>query len=506
MTNTFKSSVLKKILIFLLILLPLSGSMKAFAADAPKREFRGAWLHLIGQSQWRSKSPEQQREYIRDQFDKLQEAGINAIIFQVRPTADAVYISDIEPWSQWLTGSRGKAPSPLWDPLEFAVEEAHKRGMELHAWLNPYRVTSSANDVLPADHISKKHPERFFRYDGKILFDPAYQENRDYICRIVDDILTRYDVDGIHIDDYFYPYPAAGKSIPDDASYAKFGKGMNRGDWRRHNVDLLVEQLHKTIKDRKPWVRFGVSPFGIWRNKKSDPRGSDSNGLENYDSLYADILLWAEKGWVDYLSPQLYWELDKKVAPSRSLAKWWSDNSSGVDIYIGQDLRLTMNTPDTRAGRKNELATKIEISRTLPDVKGAIWFHGYWLAENYKGAREAMALDHYATLALPPVYGDKNKAPRQVRDIRIENKDGENFLVWEAPQKKHSQESETDVVKYAVYEFFSGETQDINDPQTIIAITPMRRVLLSDDKGVTYAVTAIDRMNRESEPIFLYNK
>ena len=504
MRNTRRKHTLRKILFITMLL--LACFVSARAADAPKREFRGAWLHLIGQTQWMNKTPEQQREYIRDQFDKLQEAGINAVIFQVRPSADAAYKSGLEPWSQWLTGKRGKAPSPVWDPLEFAVEEAHKRGMELHAWLNPYRVTSSPKEILPENHISRKYPERFFRYDGKILFDPAYQENRDFICEVVDDILTRYDVDGIHIDDYFYPYPAGGKAIPDDSSYAKFGKGMNRGDWRRENVNLLIEQLHKTIKERKPWVRFGVSPFGIWRNKKSDPRGSDSNGLENYDSLYADILLWARKGWVDYLSPQLYWELDKKVAPSRSLAKWWSDNSSGVDIYIGQDLRLTMNTPDTRANRPNELATKIEISRTLPDVKGAIWFHGYWLTGNYKGAHDAMAMNHYSSLALPPVYGDPAKSPRTIEDIKIEKRDGKEFLVWKAPGKHHK-ESESDVVKYVVYEFFPGETQDINDPQTIIAVTPLTRVLIPDDtEGATFAVTAVDRMNRESDPIFLYDK
>ena len=447
------------------------------------------------------------KEYIADQIDRLHRAGCNAVIFQVRPTADAAYISDIEPWSSWITGKRGKAPVPLWDPLEFAIEEAHKRGMELHAWLNPYRVTSSPKEVLPADHISKKYPERFFKYDGKIFFDPAYQENRDYICEVVRDITDRYDVDAIHIDDYFYPYPVAGKSIPDDASYAKFGNGMNRGDWRRENVNKLIEQLYSTIKDVKPWVRFGISPFGIWRNKKEDPRGSQSNGFTNYDGLYADVLLWAKNGWVDYLSPQLYWELDKTVAPSRGLAKWWSENVHGVDVYIGQDLRLTMNTPDTKAGKPNELYTKIKLSRELPNTKGAIWFHGYWLTDNYKGAHDQIANNYYSTLALPPAYGDLKKKPQQVKDIKIvRDKEGKNILEWKAPGKGHH-ESETDVVRYVVYEFFEGEEQDITNPQTIIAITPDTAVILPGvNEGNTYAVTALDRMNRESAPIYLYNK
>ncbi len=194
------------------------------------------------------------------------------------------------------------------------IDEAHARGMELHAWLNPYRVTTSANQELPINHIFYKHPERFVEYGSKLYFDPGWPENIDFISNVVKDIITRYDVDAIHMDDYFYPYPVAGVDFPDDYSYAAHGKGMDRGDWRRQNVDKLIEKLHVTIMENKPWVRFGISPFGIWRNKKSDPRGSDTNGLQNYDALFADVLLWTEKGWVDYMMPQLYWELEHKLA------------------------------------------------------------------------------------------------------------------------------------------------------------------------------------------------
>lgn len=472
-------------------------------AENPKREFRGAWLHVIGQSQWQNKTTEQAKSYIRDQFDKLQAAGCNAIIFQVRPTADAVYVSELEPWSAWLTGQRGKAPSPLWDPMAYAIEEAHSRGMEFHAWLNPYRVTSTAKETLPADHPSNKHPERFFRYNGQVLFDPAYQENRDFICEIITDILDRYDVDAIHIDDYFYPYPVAGKAIPDDASFAKFGNGKNRGDWRRHNVDLLIRQMHRTIKDKKPWVRFGVSPFGIWRNKKNDPRGSDSNGLQNYDDLYADVILWAEKGWIDYLAPQLYWNLDTQAAPSRKLAQWWNDHSYGVDVYIGQDVKRTMDVADPGNRDRNELDTKVRLSRKLPNIKGNVWWHGYWVTGNYKGASDSLALKYQSTIALPPVYGDKDKSPKTINDLKLERKGNETWLVWNAPHNSRTPH-ETDVVKYVVYEFFPGESLDIEDAQTIIAMTPYTRVRVDGDKGVTYAVTSLDRMNRESKPVFIY--
>ncbi len=478
----------------------------AYAQSAnPKREFRGAWLHVIGQSQWQDKTTEQAKAYIRDQFDKLQNAGCNVVIFQVRPTADAMYKSELEPWTSWLTGKRGKAPSPMWDPMEYAIEEAHRRGMEFHAWLNPYRVTSTAKEVLPASHMSNKHPERFFRYNGQVLFDPAYQENRDFICEVIGDILDRYDVDGIHIDDYFYPYPVKGKPIPDDKSYARFGKGMNRGDWRRHNVDLLIEQIHTTIKDKKPWVRFGVSPFGIWRNKTSDRRGSESSGLQNYDDLYADVLLWDRNGWVDYLVPQLYWNLDTKAAPSRKLVQWWNDNVHNSDLYIGQDVQRTMSVPDPGNKDRNELDTKVRMTRRLPNVKGNVWWHGYWVTGNYKGAADSLAMKYQSTIALPPAYGDTGKRPRGVTDLKIERDGKDTYLIWKAPRNGHTAD-ERDVVKYVVYEFFPGETQDLDDPQAIVAMTPMTRVKVDPERGLTFAITALDRMNRESEPIFIYNK
>lgn len=498
---------IKKIIKNLVCLSLLFGYCGVCQSQNPKREFRGAWLHVIGQSQWQQKNTAQAKKYIEDQFDKLQEAGCNAVIFQVRPTADAVYKSEIEPWSSWLTGKRGKAPSPEWDPMEFAIEEAHKRGMEFHAWLNPYRVTSDAKEILPNDHLSKKEPHRFVKFNGQTFFDPAYKENRDHICEIVKDIVARYDVDGIHIDDYFYPYPANGKKFQaDDESYRKFGNGMNRQDWRRNNVDLLIEQLYTTIKSEKPWVRFGVSPFGIWRNKSSDSRGSNSSGLQNYDDLYADVLLWAKNGWVDYLAPQLYWTLDMKAAPSRHLAQWWNDNSHGVDVYIGQDVQRTMSNADPGNNDKNELDTKVKLSRKLPNVQGNVWWHGYWVTDNYKGIADSLALKYQSTLALPPVYGDKTLKPEKVNDLKLVKENGKTYLTWNGV-RNGAKEKETDVVKYVVYQYFPIEKIDLDDSQTIIAITPMTKVLVADENdkigGSTFVVTTVDRMNRESDPVIV---
>lgn len=481
----------------------------AMASVGPKREFRGAWLHVIGQSQYMNMSPTKQREYLSSQLDRFQSAGCNAVIFQIRPTADALYKSDIEPWSCWLTGKRGKAPDPVWDPLQYMVDETHKRGMELHAWLNPYRVTSSAKEVLPADHLVNREPSRFVKFNGQTFFDPAYEENRQYIANVVADIVSRYDIDAIHFDDYFYPYPAGAKKFDaDGASYAKYGKGRDKGDWRRENVDRLIELVSATIKDIKPWVRFGISPFGIWRNKSSDPRGSESGGLQNYDDLYADVLLWARNGWIDYLAPQLYWTLDLKVAPTRKLARWWSENTpAGCDLYIGYDVKRTMDNP---AGNdRNELAAKVDLSRSLPGVKGNVWWHGYWVTENYKGALDSLASDHQASLALPPAYGDEGRRPDKVKNLRAGMIDDVRVITWDYPEsfagfdspRPPARQSDTDPVKFVVYEFFKGEEINLDDPQAIIAVTPRNAVRMdSAEEGTVFIVTALDRMNRESEP------
>lgn len=453
---------------------------------APKREFRGAWLHVIGQTQWRNKTVEQQKAYIREQLDKLKDAGCNAAIFQVRPHADALYISELEPWSEWLTGKRGKAPDPMYDPLQYAIEQAHERGMELHAWLNPYRVTPG-NETLPADHLSKKHPERFFKFDNKVFFDPAYQENRDFICEVIDDIVKRYDVDAIHIDDYFYPYPASNgaRFNNDDASYKKFGNGMNRADWRRHNVDLLIEQIHKTIKDRKPWVRFGVSPFGIWRNKKTDPRGSDTNGLQNYDALYADVLLWEEKGWIDYLLPQLYWDLGHKSASYLVLVDWWNRNAGTKrHLYIGQDAERTMKSA--------ELRRKVELTRSAERVRGNCWWSGYSVTANKGGVADSLAASYQSVPALVPSYPwISGERPAAVSGLKAEHR----RLSWkEAGQRGRA----SDAVRYAVYRFDSKKDVDTERDGALVAVVGKPEYEASG-AGV-YVVTALSRVNIESEP------
>ena len=481
------------------ILLIAAMSLAAFApvqSANPKHEFRGAWLHTVHQGQYAKMTTAETKNYLEDQLDKLKAAGCNAVVFQVRPSADALYDSELEPWSRFLTGTAGKAPEPYWDPLEFMVEQSHARGMELHAWLNPYRVTSSNNEKLAPDHIYHKHPERFVKYDGKLYFDPGLPENREFIERVVEDIISRYDVDAIHMDDYFYPYPVKGKDFPDSKSYAEYGNGMDRGDWRRQNVNLLIEGLHETIAATKPWVRLGISPFGIWRNKSSDPKGSDTNGLQNYDELYADVLLWTEKGWVDYMLPQLYWTLEKKVASSEKLAYWWNDNANGRHMYIGQSIGATMDTPDLAPSKNpTQLDHKIRLSRELPNIQGNCWWPGYMITSNYKGIADSLAVNQQSTVALVPSYPwIDSVAPDEVSGLRAEGR----VIKWQAP--------ETDDVMqqaraYGVYCFGKDEEADLENASSIVCVTYSPEYVIPDDKDgeYRYVVTVLDRANNESK-------
>lgn len=465
-------------------LLLLSAAL-GVSAESPKQEFRGAWLHTVYQGQYKKQTTAQNQAYLRNLLDSLQLTGVNAVIFQVRPQADAFYDSKLEPWSRFLTDD-GAKPKPYWDPLQFMVEECHKRGMELHAWLNPYRVTTNAKQTLPKGHIYHKHPERFVRYDGKMYFNPGLPENREFIGKVVEDIVSRYDIDAIHFDDYFYPYPAKGKDFDDAAAFAKYGKGMARDDWRRHNVDLLIEELNTRIKKLKPWVRFGISPFGIWRNKTSDPRGSDTNGLQNYDALYADVLLWEEKGWIDYLLPQLYWELDHKAASSRILADWWDENSGhNRHLYIGQDVERCIS--------KGELGEKVEISRSRQNVAGNCWWPGYSVTRNSGGVADSLANNLQKDIALvPPSSWLSSTTP--AAPIKVSVEPG-GVIAWQAPAP---QGKIGDVTRFVIYRFDSPENIDVNDASAIIAIVP--DMSFKTTEPGTYVVSALDRVNNESEP------
>ena len=482
-------------LLFLVNIAPLR------AAEPLKREFRGAWIQAVN-GQFIGMSTSEMQQTLTTQLDALQRAGINAIIFQVRPEADALYMSYYEPWSRYLTGEQGVAPDPYWDPLQWMIDECHRRGMELHAWINPYRAKTKGTKMLGLKHPYKKNPERFVHYDGMLIFNPALKENRDYICTIVTDIVKRYDVDGLHIDDYFYPYPVKGLEFGDEEAFRADPRGFaDKGDWRRDNVNLLIEQLHQTIRSVKPWVKFGISPFGIYRNQKSDPEGSLTNGLQNYDDLYADILLWIEKGWVDYTIPQIYWEIWHKAADYETLVGWWAEHASGRPLFVGQDVMRTVKAPDATRPGQHQQARKMELQRSYGSIGGSCQWPASAVADNAGGYATALSEEYHQWLALQPEYSfiDK-KAPGKVKRLEVISTDDGPVLCWTAPKYKKEMNRP---VKYVVYRFAKGEKRNLDDATKIVGFTQNTFFPLAGQEEkvkYTYVVTALDRLHNESKP------
>ena len=468
----------------------------------PKREFRAAWIQSVN-GQFRGMPTEKLKQNLIGQLNSLQKAGINAIIFQVRPEADALYASRLEPWSRFLTGVQGKEPEPYWDPMQFMIDECHKRGMEFHAWINPYRTKTTLKSELAPNHVYNIHPEWFVTYGDQLYFDPALPESRRHICMVVSDIVSRYDVDAIHMDDYFYPYPIKGKDFPDDASFAGFGGGFsNKGDWRRSNVNVLIKKLHETIREIKPWVKFGVSPFGIYRNESSDPLGSKTKGLQNYDDLYADVLLWAREGWIDYNIPQIYWHIGHPVADYETLVKWWARNTENRPLFIGQSVMNTVQNADPKNPSINQLPRKMALQRAYQTIGGSCQWPASAVVENAGKYRDALIAEYHKYPALPPVFDFMdNEAPAKVRKMKpVWTEDG-YILFWTAPKYK---EEMNRAVQYVVYRFNDKEKVNIDDPSHIVAITRDNFYKLPYEDGKTkyrYVVTALDRLHNESKSV-----
>ena len=457
----------------------------------PKREFRGAWIQCVN-GQFKGIGTKTMQETLTYQLDELQKDGCNVIIFQVRPECDALYQSALEPWSYYLTGQQGLAPQPYWDPLAWMVEQCHKRGMELHAWINPYRAKTKVAHANAVNHVVSQHPERCFEYDGLTLLNPALKENRDYICQVVTDILERYDVDGLHIDDYFYPYPTPGVNIPDDAYFRANPQGFtDKDDWRRNNVNLFIEQLWATIRTVKPWVKFGVSPFGIYRNEKSDSNGSKTNGLQNYDQLYADVLLWVKNGWVDYCVPQIYWEIGNKAADYDELIHWWDKYCTKTTLVIGEDVERTV--------KFNQMARKMALHAELPNVKGTVLWYAKAVVDNVGNYGTRLRELYWRNPALQPAMKHiDNKAPKKPRKVQAVDIEGQKVLFWTAPKGEGWKDA---AANYVVYRFNQGDKVTVDDASKIVAITSDTHYEMPRETPgtkCTYAVTALDRMQNES--------
>ncbi len=481
--------------------------------EPPKREFRGVWVATVANIDWPSKgnlNTELQKQELVQLLDEHQKSGINAIMLQIRPAADAFYGKSRELWSRYLTGTQGKAPSPYYDPLAFAIKEAHERGMELHAWFNPYRATFDLIDANTNEkHITKQKPDWFFTYDGKKLFNPGIPEVQSYIIDVIMDVVRNYDIDGVHFDDYFYPYPKETypqKSLflVDENTYKKYNSHFDSiEDWRRHNVDTLIQRLSDSIHTAKKYIKFGISPFGIWRNISQDPNGSESNGFDGYSRLYADARKWAQMGWIDYINPQIYFPFYYKAAPYEKLVDWWSKNAFNRHLYIGL---AAYRAAEKRGGwlDPQQIPNQIRYLRNNPNVTGSVFFSSKSLIKNLAGLNTALRDDFYKYPALTPTMPWLDNIPPnppQSLQVELDVKEGVPVLKWAPPSKAIDNEL---AYGYVIYRFNDDATVNTNTPKNILKIsfesaqTSFIDTTALPNHRYHYTVTALDRMKNES--------
>lgn len=493
--------------LFFFLALPLSLFPQNTSKIAPKREFRGVWVATVSNIDWPSKpglSVDAQKQELIGILERHKANGMNAILLQVRPAADAFYAKSREPWSQWLMGKQGLAPAPGYDPLEFAIKEAHFRGMELHAWFNPYRATMSPGTVTHETHMTRKRPDLFFTYAGKKQFDPGIPEVREYIVQVILDVVKGYDIDGIHFDDYFYPYKVEGQRINDAATFKKYGNGFTDiGDWRRNNVNVLIKQLDDSIHFYKNYVKFGVSPFGIWRNISEDSLGSATAGLSNYAELFADSRKWVQEGWVDYINPQIYFSFTRRVAPFATLVDWWSKNAFGRHLYIGQAAYLVNQRSEAAWSIPNQIPEQIRYIRKNTRVQGSVFFSSKSFTNVARAVGDSLKNDLYRYPALPPqMPWLDDVVPNAPLQLSAEVMNDGVHLKWLRPFKAKDGETASG---YVIYRFEEGEDIDILDAKNILKISFEEYNLFIDtnaEKGkrYNYLVTALDRLKNESEP------
>lgn len=468
----------------------------------PKRQLRGMWVSSVANIDWPSSAglsvATQQAEF-RAWLDLAVSKRMNAVFVQVRPTADAFWPSSYEPWSQWLTGTQGKDPG--YDPMAFMVAEAHARNLEFHAWFNPYRIANDDDpSKLVATHPARQHPSWRFAYGGKLVYNPGIPEVRDFIEDAIMDAVTRYDLDGVHLDDYFYPYPVSGQTLPDAATFAQYGGGFaGIADWRRENVNLLVRELDQRIHVAKSWVAFGISPFGIWRNASTDPLGSSTSGLQSYDAIYADSRLWVKQGWVDYVAPQIYWNIGYSAADYAVLTAWWSGvvRGTGVSLVVGQAAyRAGASGQDAAWQDPAELSDHLYDNRKHPEVAGDVYFSAKDVKANRIGAIAALVAAHYTKPALPPARGTA-AAPAAPTITAATRGSGGVALSWPASA----------ATAYAIYRV--DGSQPAADPcayadaRNLLGTT--RQTAFTDATATaagtyTYYVTALNRTHQESAP------
>jgi uncharacterized lipoprotein YddW (UPF0748 family) len=469
----------------------------------PKREFRAAWIATVTNIDWPSSnllSTAQQKQGLIDLLDELKRDGINTVIFQVRSECDAMYSSAFDPWSFWLTGSQGNPPFPYYDPLEFAIDEAHKRGMELHAWFNPYRadrkVTGTGSYPKASNHVTVQHPDWIIQISTFKFLDPGLPMVRDYVSSVIYDIVSRYDVDGIHADDYFYPYPPDQITNQDAATFAAYPRGFtNLANWRRDNVNLLIAQVNDSIQSVKPWVKFGMSPFGIWKN--GVPPGI--SGLDAYSTIYCDAIAWLHDRSIDYLTPQLYWPFGGGQDYAK-LQPWWADSvaANGRHFYPGHAYyRIAAWFNPT------EMPNQIRFDRNNPKVQGSVFFSAKHFGLNPLGVTDTLRNDLYRYQSILPIMSWKDVVPpNPIQNLRFERlANGQAGLLWDIPQSASDGDSAS---RYVVYRFDFPNVQpgDLNNSANILNIEGSRQSIPGEPPSATgpyhFVVTSLDRNYNES--------
>ncbi|MCT4595841.1 MAG: family 10 glycosylhydrolase [Anaeromicrobium sp.] len=503
--NIMKKLLLSAILSFSLgVSSTISYGLENIPDVYPKRELRSAWIATVYNIDWPSQkrlSVDVQKKEFVQMIKNLKNMGINAIIVQIRPTSDSFYPSEYVPWSEFLTGTQGVDPG--YDPLKFMVEEAHKNNMEFHAWFNPYRISTKNNlDSLSLDHPARKNPDWVISYGNKLYYDPGNPEARQFIVNGVLEVVKNYDIDAVQFDDYFYPYKIAGQDFPDEKSYKAYGEGvyLNKDTWRRNNVNTFVREIYDGIKSEKNWVKFGISPFGIWRNASVDPTGSNTNGGHtSYDSLYADTRYWINTHTIDYIAPQIYWNFGFTPAPYETLVNWWSNevNNKNVHLYIGQAAYKVNKWQNSE-----EMANQSLYNLQFPQVQGSMFFSAKQLIKNPKGISDTYKKHVYKYPALiPTMPWIDNIPPSAPNSLYISRENLGVCIYWESKDYD-------DVSYYALYRVQGDSLTnlDIQNPKNLIGTVrkdPNSNFQFfmdkeAENKDYTYVITALDRLHNES--------
>jgi uncharacterized lipoprotein YddW (UPF0748 family) len=384
---------------------------RIFDMELPEspREFRGVWIATVANIDWPTSATDsyaKQKEDFIKLLDYYHSLNFNTVIVQIRTAGDALYPSRFAPWSRYLTGKEGLKPQTNEDPLSWMILETHRRGMEFHAWLNPYRATMNLDTAsLSPDHDFYKNRQWMVKYGSKYYYNPGLPEVRAHLINIIEEVVKNYLVDGIHFDDYFYPYKENGVRFEDREAFEIYNLlDQSIDDWRRENVSLLIWEVSEAIKSQKPWVQFGVSPFGVWRNKDKDPLGSRTNASQtNFDDLYADVLSWMRYGWIDYLIPQIYWSMDYNLAPYRELVNWWSKNSFNTKIYVGNGPYKIRENADKAWNDPMEIPSQLSLSKATPNISGNSFFSAKSMYLKNRDVADLVRQQHYTYPVLPPI-------------------------------------------------------------------------------------------------------